>query len=524
MARKLYTNGTILTMEGTEKASSVLVEEGTVRWLNADRAFLTDTEVVDLRGRTLLPAFLDSHSHLSGVANALLQVDLSGCQDFEDIRQRVSSYISRRRVPAGKWVVGAGYDFTALREGAHPTLAVLDAAAPENPLLIQHCSGHAGVFNTLGLRRLGLTAQTAEIPGGRIGRENGELTGYLEENAFLRYQTQVEGPDLEELLGAFQEAQQVYFREGISTIQEGMLPEQMVPVYRELCRRRLLGADVVAYADAAAGPQIREELKDHVGQYREHFRLGGYKMFLDGSPQARTAWMRQPYAGETDYRGYPTLTYEQAEEYLRQGAEDHMQVLAHCNGDKAAEQFLTAVERLEGEGTDLAALRPVLVHGQLLGLDQVEAAERTGVLISFFAAHVYHWGDIHIRNFGMDRARNISPARWALERGIPFTFHQDAPVLPPDMLETIWCAVNRRTRNGVQMAQAIGVADALRAVTVNAAYQYFEEGSKGTIAPGKRADFAILDRNPLEVPAEELREIRVMETVLAGESVWRRER
>ena len=201
-----------------------------------------------------------------------------------------------------------------------------------------------------------------------------------------------------------------------------------------------------------------------------------------------------------------------------------MQVLAHCNGDAAAEQFLTAAEKLEGEGVDLAAIRPVLIHGQLLGADQLEAVKRTGVLISFFAAHVYHWGDLHIQNFGMDRAKRITPARSALALGIPFTFHQDTPVLPPDMLETIWCAVNRRTRDRVQMEEAIGVEDALRAVTVNAAYQYFEENSKGTIAPGKRADFAVLDKNPLEVPTEELRELRVLETIRGGETLCRAEK
>ena len=149
----------------------------------------------------------------------------------------------------------------------------------------------------------------------------------------------------------------------------------------------------------------------------------------------------------------------------------------------------------------------MLVHGQLLGVDQLDAVRRTGVLISFFAAHVYHWGDIHIRNFGMGRARYLTPARSALERGIPITFHQDTPVLPPDMLETIWCAAVRRTREGVQMEERIGVQEGLQAVTANTAYQYFEEDSKGTIAPGKRADFVVLERNPLEVPLEELREI-----------------
>ncbi len=523
MAKILYTNGTILTMDAPGRASSVLVEDGVIRALDADRASLTGAEVVDLRGRTMLPAFLDGHGHLSAVANGLLQADLTDCDSFEAIRARIAGYIAREKIPAGEWVLAQGYDHTALQEGTHPTLAVLDAAAPENPLMLQHRSGHMGVVNSLGLRRLGITADTPDLPGGKIGKKDGKLTGYLEENAFLHCQKQADALDLAALLRAFERAQGLYLRHGITTIQEGMLPEQLVPVYRELCRQNLLVVDVVGYADAAAGPQIREKLQDCVGEYRGRFRLGGYKMFLDGSPQGRTAWMRRPYAGETAYRGYPTLTDGQVEAFLRQGAADGMQVLAHCNGDAAAEQFLTAAEKLEGEGLDLAAIRPVLIHGQLLGVDQLDAVKRTGVLVSFFAAHVYHWGDVHLQNFGLERAEQITPARSALARGIPFTFHQDTPVLPPDMLETIWCAVNRRTRGGIQMREAIGAADALRAVTVNAAYQYFEEDSKGTIAPGKRADFVILEQNPLETPPEELREIRVLETIRGGESLWRRE-
>ena len=523
MGKTLYTNAAILTMDEPAQAASVLVEDGVIRALNADPAFLTGTEVVDLRGRTVLPSFLDAHSHLSAVANGLLQVDLSSCVDFEELRTQIAGYIAREKIPAGHWVLAQGYDHTAMKEGKHPSLAVLDAAAPANPLMLQHRSGHMGVVNSLGLQRLGITADTPDVPGGKIGRENGILTGYLEENAFLYYQKQADTLDLAALLRAFHAAQDLYLRHGITTIQEGMLPEQLVPIYRELCRQSLLRADVVGYADAASGPAIRSELGAHVGRYRDNFRLGGYKMFLDGSPQGRTAWMRQPYAGEAAYRGYPALTDEQVEEYLRQGAADSMQVLAHCNGDAAAQQFLDAVEKLEGEGLDVAGIRPVLIHGQLLGVDQLDAVKRSGVLISFFAAHVYHWGDIHIRNFGMERASRISPACSARARGISFTFHQDTPVLPPDMLETIWCAVNRRTRAGVQMEEGIGVRDALRAVTADTAYQYFEEGIKGTIAPGKRADFVVLERNPLEVPLEELREIRVLETIRGGESLYRAE-
>jgi predicted amidohydrolase YtcJ len=165
-----------------------------------------------------------------------------------------------------------------------------------------------------------------------------------------------------------------------------------------------------------------------------------------------------------------------------------------------------------------------MIHAQLLDRDQLPQVRALGVTPSFFVAHVYHWGDAHIRNFGMERASRISPAASALREGIRFTFHQDSPVIEPDMLETVWCAVNRITREGVVLGadERIPVMDALRAVTSNAAWQYGEEDSKGTITPGKQADLVLLDRSPLAVEPEEIRNIMVMRTYKGGEILYER--
>ncbi len=520
---QLYENGTIVTMDRPETAEAVLVREGRVAAVGrrADFATLGQVERVDLEGRTLLPAFLDAHSHFTAAANAQLQADLTGCASFAAVRQRIEDFIRSRGIPAGQWVTAQGYDHTMLAEGVHPTLALLDAAAPEHPLLLQHQSGHVGVVNTLGLKRLGITPETKAPSGGVIGVKDGRLTGYLEENAFLFYQKQLPMPSGAELLAAYRLAQDLYLSHGITTVQEGLLAPQMVPLYRAMLGSGLLQVDLVGYGEEQSGDALRAALPEHVGRYHRHFKLAGYKIFLDGSPQGRTAWMRQPYAGEADYRGYPTMSDGQVCSALRHSARDGMQLLAHCNGDAAAEQLLRCAGQVEEEGLELAALRPAMVHAQLLGRDQLAAVQRTGLLLSFFPNHIYHWGDVHIQSFGWDRAAAISPAASALRRGIPFTFHQDTPVLPPDMLESVWCAVNRRTRAGKVLAgEAVTAAEGLRAVTVNAAYQYFEEGEKGSIRPGKRADFVLLDQNPLETDPQALREVRVLATIKDGRTLW----
>ena len=218
------------------------------------------------------------------------------------------------------------------------------------------------------------------------------------------------------------------------------------------------------------------------------------------------------------------MTDEAVYEAVKQAVKEHMQILAHCNGDAASDQYIRVCQKVKEEGNDLAEIRPVLIHGQLLGVDQLETVKQLPLIPSFFVAHVYHWGDTHIKNFGKERASQISPVASAIEKGICYTFHQDAPVIEPDMMETVWCAVSRKTKNGVILGEEekITVLDALKGITIHAAYQYFEEKEKGSIRPGKHADFVILDQNPMETLTEDIRRIQVLETIKDGKVIYRR--
>lgn len=520
----LYYNGSIRTMRGAETVEAVLTRDGKIDAVGPYdelRRLAPQAQTVDLKGRTMLPAFIDAHSHLSSYAISFLQVPLEECCSFEEITARVGDFIRANEIAPGAWVVAKGYDHNALAEKAHPSLELLDEAAPDNPLILQHASGHVGVANSRALQTLGITAETPDPAGGRFGREGSRLTGYLEENAFISTVKKVPMNSMEELLAAYQKAQRAYAAHGITTIQEGMTVRQLLPLYQVLTAQKLLSLDLVAYLATEDADDFLKLLPGAVGAYQNHLRVGGYKIVLDGSPQGRTAWMRTPYQpvlkqhpGQPPYCGYGTLSDEAVEGAVRRAAEDKMQLLAHCNGDAAAEQFLRAVENVSRE-TDVRSLRPVMIHAQLLGLDQLDRVAAAGILPSFFVAHVYHWGDTHIKNFGLERAAEISPAASALAHGIRFTFHQDTPVIEPDMLETIWCAVNRVTKAGVVLGQreCISPLEALQAVTLNAAYQYGEEAEKGSIELGKRADFVLLDADPLTVEPKKIRDIRVLKTI-----------
>ncbi|MEG1878534.1 MAG: amidohydrolase [Pseudoflavonifractor sp.] len=518
--KKLYYNGNLITLEPGPAPEALLSDGGSIAALGslADlRRLAPHAEPVDLGGKTLLPAFIDAHGHFSSYANATLQVALEGCADFAEIAARLAAFRAETGLPPGAWVVANGYDHNALAEHAHPDLAFLNHSMPENPLIMQHQSGHCGVLNSAALAALGITPETPAPAGGIIGLADGALTGYLEESAYINAIKAVPMADLSAMLGAYRRAQSRYFARGISTVQEGMMVAQMLPLYEALIAAGLLKLDLVGYADMSSMAALRAALPGSVGQYRRQFKIGGYKIILDGSPQVKTAWMKTPYAGSTDC-GYPSLTDAQVLGAVQTAAAEGTQILAHCNGDAAIDQFLSAVEQTPAA----TRLRPVIIHAQLMTLPQLQRAAALHVIPSFFVAHVLHWGDIHAENFGPARAQTISPARSALDCGLPFTFHQDAPVIEPDMMETIQCAVCRRTKAGLLLGadQRISVLDALRAVTINAAHQYFEEDSKGSLKAGKHADFVILERNPLRVPPEELSKIAITETIKDGETVF----
>lgn len=521
METTLYFGGPIVTLEEPQYAQALVERGGRIAYVGdreeAERLAGPGARRVDLEERALLPAFLDPHSHLLACAYARLQVPLGECAGWGEITDRLSRHVQERGIQPGEWVKGTGYDQNALAEGAAPDRFCLDRACPHNPVVIQHASGHAGVFNTLALERLG--ALDGDCGLERDGQ--GELTGRGEENPFLDLLGRIPMDGLEDVLRAFQGAQEEYASHGVTTAQEGLLQPVMAPVYQEILRRGLLYLDVNAYVPPADYDRLRGQFAQEVSASPGTFRVAGMKIFLDGSPQGGTAWVREPYAGGGC--GTSTMTDGQVRSAFRQALDRDAQLLAHCNGDRAAEQYLTLLAQAEREaGKKLC--RPVMIHAQLLGLDQLERVKALGVIPSFFVAHVYHWGEIHVKNFGLDRAGRISPAGSALSRGIPFTFHQDSPVIPPDMLETIWCACVRRTKAGRVLGaeERIPVEAALRAVTQTAAHQYGLERELGTLRLGKRADFVLLSGDPLRTPPEELKKLQVERTIRCGRTIWSR--
>lgn len=524
MGKILYYNGPILTMDRTApRAEALLSENGRIVAVGA----LKDLEAsgasrFDLDGRTLMPAFVDGHSHAVGYGIDMLKnCNLAGCTSFDELLQRIRDYRERKGLTHGEAISCRGYDPELIQERRHPDARVLDTLGFDNPICCVHQSGHIVTCNTAAMKKAGLLDGEYVCPsGGFAGRdESGALTGYFEETAKGSVMKIFKSPDPKaEAREGMLLAEELYIKNGYTTIQEGGSNGAFqINVLGALADEGKLRIDVVAYMTAKAKErELRAELLRKFGRdYRNHLKLGGVKMFLDGSPQARTAWLSSPYEGESEYYGYPTISDKTA--HLRVGAalDEGLQVMAHCNGDAASEQFLSAFEE-EAERRGLLGrdLRPVMIHAQTVRYDQLERMKRLGMMASFFIGHCYYWGDTHLRNLG-ERGTRISPARRARALGIPFSFHQDCPVTPPDMLHSIWCAVNRVTRSGTVIGEEnrLDVYDALIAATRGGAYTYFEENTKGILRAGALSDLILLDRDPTAVDRTEIKDIRVLSTI-----------
>ena len=564
----LYTNGRILTMvDPDDRPEAVLVRDGRIAFVGpqdqaraaaavadvdqvpgtgrasatGDPAGAQVTEV-DLDGRTLMPSFIDPHGHLYTHGVLASMADLEHATSMAEVIQAFRERASREDDDGASALVGVKYDLDVLAEGRHPTRQELDEAAADRPVMAFHRSLHVGAVNSHLLREAGIGADTPDPEGGRYGREADGRTpdGYVEEHPAIAPLMPVLAPENPDSLlptsslppaEVIALAAQDYLAHGITTAQDGASDQATVGRLVQAATEGAIPLDLVCYPVVAGGvPTAFEDHPDFAGDYRGRLRLGGYKMLLDGAPQARSAWLSRPYekvdpddADEQPTSGYPIMTDEQVEGAARAAAANGRQLIGHCNGDAASDQWISAVERIAADDPAILQQRPVMIHAQTVRPDQLERMARINMIASVFVGHTWFWGDVHLRNLGAERGGAISPARTALDTGVRITLHQDTPVTPPDMILSIWAAVNRISRHGTEIgpAERISVWEALQAVTSGAAYQYGEEAEKGQLRQGMRADLVILSADPLAVDPADLRDIQVVATIKDGVELYR---
>jgi len=579
-AHTVYVGGDILTMKGPRPvyAQALAVRDGRIVAVGTTAAVMRlrgkGTEVVDLAGRALLPGFIDAHGHIPDYVITWGLPDLSPppvgvVRSIADLQQRFRDHLSRAAPAPGEAVVGSGYDDSLLAEGRHPTRADLDAVSREIVLIARHASGHLLVANSAAIARAGLTRETPDPEGGVIRRgADGEPDGVMEEQAMLPFLAMLGRPSAPEWTRRFVEVQRMVLGYGLTTVGDHLSTPDTVTALRRADGEGGLQVDVVSYPayllfDAVLDGRRSAEgiewfapgsalsnlgssrpperlppapaLADpatgrlRAGVYVGRHKIQGIKIAIDGSPQGRTAYLSAPYrrppTGQPPtYRAYPTMTQARLDQWLDAAFRHRVQVAVHVNGDAAVQMLIDAVGRARARHGP-RDLRPIAVHAQTATHAQVARMKRLGIVPSFFTAHTFFWGDWHVdETLGPERAARISPLRHAASLGMRYTNHTDSPVVPPDMMHLVWTAVSRESRSGrvIGPQERASVYRALKAITDHAAWQYFEERSKGTLEPGKLADLVILEADPLKVPIGAIRDLKVVRTIKEGRVVWSR--
>lgn len=536
-AESLYFGGTILTMEDTSpQVEAVVVKNGKIFFTGSkaesDHYVNSKTKMIDLNGKTLLPGFIDVHGHFTSRAGLIQAIDLfpepyGTVNSIKDLQNTIRNFIKEHKIPESQPIIGNGYDDAIMIEYRHPTKEELDAISTTNPIIVIHTSGHASVVNSAMLKLLNLSDSSKDPSGGHLGRDkNGKLNGKLEENAsFTVLLTITEkmktGDSKAQAMENLMKAQEEWLSYGQTTICDGRTMGETVDLLEQAAAEHLFKADVVYFPDYEYFKKDLDVFKPKYMKYKDHLKLGGFKFSDDGSPQGKTAWLTQPYLvppeGQSkDYKGFPIFTDETLYEDLKTLFQDHITAQLHVNGDAAIDQAIRVIKRLKDENIYTPELRATLIHVQNSRPDHIQKIKELGVIPSYFSTHTYLWGDWHYSSvFGPERASFISPANSALKAGIIFTIHHDAPVTPPDLITAVYAAVNRKTRSGRILGpnERITTLQALKAITINAAYQLQEEKIKGSIKEGKLADFVILDQNPLTMDPEKIRGLTVLETI-----------
>lgn len=541
-ADRIWHGGPVITMnDAAMRAEAVAEKDGRILAVGSKEEVMAyqgdSTQVIDLEGRTMIPGFVDSHGHVFGGGLQAMSANLLAppdgiVNDIPSMQKVLSEWVETNReiVEQVNLIVGFGYDNATLAEHRHPTRDELDEISADIPVYIVHQSGHFGVANSKALEIAGITKDSPDPAGGIIRRgPDGQPNGVLEETAHfpavMKLLTKI-GVDGAKAMA--REGARLWASFGYTTAQEGRSTPGSVKIMQSVAAEGGFPIDVASYPDVLVDRDfIAANQSD---EYKNRLRVAGAKLTIDGSPQGFTAWRDRPYykpLGDypPGYAGYAAASTDEVVDAVDWSYANNIQLLTHANGEAASDLLIAAIESAQKKfGKD--DRRPVLIHGQFQREDQVASFDRLDVFPSLFPMHTFYWGDWHREHTaGPVLAENISPTGWLMARHMRFGTHHDAPVAFPDSMRVLDATVTRRSRSGDILGpqHRVDVITALKAMTIWPAWQHFEEDQKGSIETGKLADLVILSDDPTAVDPETLDQLKVVETIKEGSTVFKLE-
>ena len=522
----------VILMIGDQKAQplSIAIKNKKIIWVGSHKnAKNIQGKHIDFGDQAILPGFIDAHGHASYLAFATQVANLAsppvgGINTIKELQAELRKFIEESNLQPGEWVMGLGYDDSLLSEQRHPTKEDLDAVSTEHPIYLIHVSAHLGAANSLALSLANINTETKDPPGGKIRRyqNSSEPNGVFEETAAYPLQ-QLAMSAYKDPIGSVKSAMEIYAKNGITTAQDGASSKETIGLMQAADAQGKINLDIISYPIGQNG-LLKEIDTLSFGSYTGRLKIGGIKLILDGSPQGKTAYLTEPYYkpphSESDsYKGYPLIPQSEVSKWVQEYAELKIPIMAHANGDAAADMLIEAVEQANMNSDH----RTIMIHAQTVREDQLDQMRELKIIPSYFSTHTFYWGDWHRDSvFGEERAMRISPTKSSINRNMPFTVHNDAPVVPPDMIRLLWSTTNRKTRSGKVLGeeQKISTYAALEAMTINAAYQHFEDDIKGTIEVGKQADLVVLSEDPLSIHPEKLLNLKVVATYSKGTEIF----
>ena len=522
----IFKGGTILTMnDKAPRAEAIAVRGNKILAVgkldDVQSAIGSGAQVVDLQGRTLMPGLIDPHMHFVFTAfEDWIDVSPITTPDYATVWSKLQKGVADAK--PGEWVRAQQFDASITRDAKIPTIAELDALAPNNPFFMQESNGHIAYANSAAFKAAGITRETPDPSGARFVKDaNGNLTGRLEEMAAQQeFLGVMPSPTAADMIGRVQR-----FLDHASSVGCTMLHDCGIGIMAGTQDLKILDAVLgegkapVRYRGMLVSTIMDEWEKEGIkpGRGNDLFRVDGIKAWADGSNQAQTGYMRENYLG-TDERGALNYSLEQVTDVIRRAHDGGWQVGVHANGDAAIDMVLDAYEAVLGK-TSNSDLRHRIEHCSVFHPEQMVRMKDMGVSPSFLIGHVRWWGKaFRDRLLGPERARFYDPCASALAAGLKISLHSDWNVTPIEPLRYVEDAVTRVMNEGGDVffpEERIPVDAALRAVTIDAAWQCHMEDQIGSLETGKFADFAILEEDPT-APDVKIGKIKVSETWMDG--------
>lgn len=488
-----------------------------------------DTRVVELRGRSAVPGFNDAHQHLLSIGRSMMQVNLRpGVVDTLDALLRTIA-ASAQATPADGWVFGGRYDHYRLDVKRHPSREELDRVAPDVPVFIKRTCGHMGVANSRALALAGIDATTPDPPGGHIEKEQGRLTGLLQERAQEMMLRIIPPASSDTLVEAIELAGRHMLSQGVTSVMDAAVGgvqgfDDYLAYQRASHERRLpLRAYLAIYGGPTGIMDKCIERGVRTGAGDERLKIGPAKIFTDGSAGGRTAAMRTPYVGGSADRGMLLYHDDELDELVTRYHQAGYQIATHAIGDAAIDQALAAYERVLDK-LPASDRRHRIEHCGYVMPEHIDIMVRRAIFPAPQPVFIYDFGDLYLEVLGQKRSAGCYPMRTWMKNALHPAASSDAPVCGTNVMTNLYSMLTRKTAEGVILGESerLTLVEALSASSFNGAYLSFSESVKGTLLPGQLADIAVTSENLFDATPERILESAIDLTILEGDIVYDR--